>query len=57
MEIVVLKIRSDTFQDEPLFELKIKAPSRQAAIEACRRWQEQAHTVYESVYEILIEEN
>lgn len=55
--IVVLKIRSDTFQNEPLFELKIKAPSRQAAIEACRRWQEQAHTVYEAVYELLIEEN
>lgn len=55
--IVVLKIRSDTFQEEPLFEVKIKAPSRQSAIEACKKWQEQAHTAYESVYELLIEEN
>lgn len=55
--IVVLKIRSDTLQDEPLFEVKVKAPSRQSAIEACRRWQEQAHYAYESVYELLIEEN
>ena len=55
--IVVLKIRSDSIQDEPLFEVKIKAPSRQSAIEACKRWQDQAHTAYESVYELLIEEN
>ena len=55
--IVVLKIRSDSLQAEPLFELKIKAPSRQSAIEACKRWLELAHTAYEGVYELLIEEN
>jgi len=54
--IVVLKIRSGTLQDEALFEIKIKAPSRQSAIEACKKWQEQAHNAYESIYELLIEE-
>lgn len=54
--IVVLKIRSDTLQNEPLFEIKIKAPSRQSALEACRRWQAQAHNAYESIYELFIEE-
>ncbi|MBE7074487.1 MAG: DUF4364 family protein [Clostridiales bacterium] len=55
--IVVLKIRSDTLQNEPIFEIKIKAPSRQSAIEACKKWQEQAHNAFESIYELLIEEN
>lgn len=55
--IVVLKIRSDTLQDEPLFEVKIKAPSRQSAIEACKKWQDQAHYAYEAIYELFIEEN
>ncbi|MBE7082268.1 MAG: DUF4364 family protein [Clostridiales bacterium] len=55
--IVVLKIRSDSLQGEPLFEIKIKAPTRQSAIEACRRWQENAHSAYENVYEMFIEEN
>ncbi len=55
--IVVLKIRSDSIQDEPLFEVKIKAPTRQGAIEACRKWQEQAHTAYESIYEMFIGDN
>lgn len=55
--MVILKIRSDNFQSDSLFEIKIKAPSRQSAIEACRRWQENAHTAFESIYELFIEEN
>ena len=53
---VILKIRSDSIQDEPLFEIKIKAPTRQSAIEACQKWQSQAHTAYEGIYEMLISE-
>ena len=55
--IVVLKIRPDTSQDEALFEIKIKAPSRLSAIEACNRWQEQAHMAYEAIYEMFIQDN
>ena len=53
---VVLKIRSNSVQDEPLFEIKIKAPTRHSAIEACKRWQAVAHTAYEGIYETLISE-
>ena len=54
--MVVLKIRSDSINDEPLFEIKIKAPSRQSAVEACKKWQSQAHTAYEAVYDTLIQD-
>ena len=50
---VVLKIRS-TMINEPMFELKIKAPTRQSAIEATRKWRDNAHLVYENTYETLI---
>lgn len=51
---VCLKIRSALI-DEPMFELKIKAPSRQAAISATNIWREKAHHIYENAYETLIE--
>lgn len=54
--IVVLKIRSDGYQEEPLFEIKIKAPSRQCAIDACKKWQENAHSAYENIYDMFIGE-
>lgn len=54
--MVVLKIRSDSINDEPLFEIKIKAPSRLSAIEACKKWQEMAHNAYEAVYDLLIQD-
>lgn len=54
--IVHLMIRSDSLNAEPLFEIKIKAPTRQSAFEACKRWQAQAHSAYESVYDMLIQE-
>ena len=54
--IVVLKIRPDTTQEEAMFEIKIKAPSRLAAIEACNKWQENANMAYEAIYDMFIEE-
>lgn len=51
---VKLKIRAPLI-NQPLFEVSIKAPSRQSAIEACRIWKDKAHIVYEFVYESLIE--
>lgn len=50
---VTLKIRAPLIS-QPLLELKIKAPSRQSAIEAVRKWKDSAHLVYESIYETLI---
>lgn len=38
----------------PMFELKIKAPSRQSANEAIHKWKNKAPTIYESIYENLI---
>ena len=38
----------------PMFEIKIKAPSRQSAIEADKKWKRHAPNVYEFVYENLI---
>ncbi|MBR1890166.1 MAG: DUF4364 family protein [Clostridia bacterium] len=38
----------------PLFELKIKAPTRQSAEEACKKWRQNAPNVYEYIYENFI---
>ena len=38
-----------------MFELKIKAPTRQAALGATNVWKEKAHLVYENAYETLID--
>ena len=51
---VCLKIRSALI-DEPMFELKIKAPSRQSALGAINIWKEKAHLIYENAYETLID--
>ena len=40
--------------NSPMFEIKIKAPSRQSAIEAEQKWKKKAPTIYENVYENLI---
>jgi predicted transcriptional regulator len=50
---VVLKIRS-TMINEPMFELKIKAPTRQSAEEACKKWKQKAPNIYEHIFENLI---
>ena len=38
----------------PMFDLTIKAPSRQSAIEATHKWRTNAPAIYESIYEKLI---
>ena len=52
--LLVLKIRSDTI-NYPMFEIKIATHSRQTAIEACKKWRENAHLVYEQVYDSLLD--
>lgn len=54
--LLVLKIRSDNM-NYPMFEVKITTPSRQIALETCRKWRENAHVIYEQVYESLININ
>ncbi|MEG1751526.1 MAG: DUF4364 family protein [Clostridia bacterium] len=51
---VTLKIRSPLIK-ESIFEINIKAPSHESAMECCNRWQTNAHSVYEHIYESLIE--
>ncbi|MBQ4535198.1 MAG: DUF4364 family protein [Clostridia bacterium] len=51
--LLIMKIRSSN-QNYPTFEIKINTPSRQQAIEACKKWREEAHLVYEQVYETLL---
>ncbi len=38
----------------PMFEIKIKAPSRQSATEAEQKWKRLAPSIYEYVYESLV---
>lgn len=51
--LAVLKIRSHNL-NYSMFEIKIAFSSRQAVIEACKKWRENAHLVYEQVYESLV---
>ena len=51
-----LKIRSP-MDSEPMFKMELRAPSRTSAINACKLWREKAPTIYETVYESLIEED
>jgi len=44
----------EPMSNSPMFEIKIKAPSRQSAIEAEQKWKKQAPTIYENVYENLV---
>ncbi len=38
----------------PLFEIQIKAPTRQAAEEACKKWRQSAPNIYEYIFENLV---
>ncbi len=38
----------------PLFELKVKAPTRQSAEECCKKWRQKAPALYEYVFDNLI---
>lgn len=44
----------ETMVVEPLFEIKIKAPTRQSAEEACKKWKQKAPNIYEHIFENLI---
>ena len=38
----------------PLFEIKAKAPTRQAAEETCKKWRQSAPNIYEYIFDTLI---
>ena len=38
----------------PLFEIQVKAPTRQAAEEACKKWHQSAPNIYEYIFDNLI---
>ncbi len=40
--------------NKPLFEIQIKAPTRQSAEEACKKWRQSAPNIYEHIYDNLI---
>ncbi|MBP3619416.1 MAG: DUF4364 family protein [Clostridia bacterium] len=40
--------------NSPLFEIKIKAPTRQSAEESCKKWRQQAPNIYENIYDKLV---
>ncbi len=50
---LTLKIRAPLIS-QPMLEIKLKAPTRQSAIEACKKWKDKAPGVYETIYETLI---
>lgn len=39
----------------PLLEIKLKAPTRHSAILACKKWKENAATIFEYLYDTLID--
>lgn len=49
-----LKIK-DPQSNKPIFEISIKAPTKESAISACSSWVEKAPSIYEMVFENLIE--
>lgn len=51
--LVVMRIYENLITT-PLFEIKIKAPTRQAAEEACKKWRQGAPNIYEYIFENLI---
>ena len=50
---IVLKIYEPLITS-PMFELRLKAPSRQSANEAIHKWKANAPAIYEMIYEKLI---
>lgn len=53
---VVFRIK-DPSLPSPLFEVRIKTPTRSAAINAGKKWHKNAPSVYEYIYEKLISDN
>ena len=52
---LVLKIRDQAAGDN-LLEIRIKTPTRAAAVKAASKWKDKAATVYENIYGIISEE-
>ena len=51
---VNLKIK-EPLSPTPLLALKLKAPTRHAAILACKKWKENAATIFEYLYDTIID--
>lgn len=51
---VVLKIKEPLIS-QPLLEIKVKTPTRHAAIIACKKWKDKAPNTFEHLYDSLIE--
>lgn len=51
---VVLRIKEPLIS-QPMFEIKIKTATRHAAVNACKKWREKAPSIYEYIYENLID--
>lgn len=51
---VVLKIKEPILTSS-LLELKLKAPNRQSAVEASKRWKDKAPNIYEAIYDSLLD--
>ena len=52
---VILKIKEPILTSS-LLELKLKAPTRQSAVEASKRWTEKAPAIYENIYDSLLDD-
>ena len=51
---VLLKIK-EPILTRSLLEIKLKAPTRQSAVEASKRWTEKAPAIYETIYDNLLD--
>ena len=51
---VTLKIK-EPLAPTPLLEIKLKAPTRHTAILACKKWKENAATIFEYLYDTIID--
>lgn len=51
--LVTLRIY-ESLISAPLFEINIKAPTRQSAEEACKKWKQSAPSIYENIFDNLI---
>ena len=52
--MVTLKIKEPALTTT-LLEIKLKAPTRQSAIEASKKWKDKAALIYENIYENLLD--
>ena len=52
--VVILKIK-EPILTRSLLEIRLKAPTRQSAVEASRRWTEKAPAIYENIYDNLLD--